>query len=126
MLLVGLMTGAMQLPPLPDWEVMATVPYRVAPAVTPLMSTFVADEVKAGRCRSAKAEAGHYRLTVDVALLITPDRTVRAAIPHAIDCPTVEQYGAGVATAFARDNVLPRAGQADQWYRTTIIFDWTE
>ena len=125
-LLLGLSEGPPQLPPLPEWAAIAPVPYRAPPVVTPMMVQFVADEVKAGRCATAKPDGGHYHVEVDVAVLLAPDLSVRAAVPHAIDCPTVEQYGAGLATSFARDNVLARAGRTDQWYRATIIFDWTE
>lgn len=113
------------LPPLPDWAVLGQLRYLRDPDVTPAMTQFVADEVAAGRCVRPRPADGHYILTLDVAVLITANGTVRATVPHAIDCPTVEQYGAGLVSAFARDNLVPRAADTEQWYRTTVTFSWT-
>ena len=76
------------------------------------------------RCAVPKPGDGHYVVRVDVAALVGSDGTVRRAVPHAISCPTVEQYAAGLVTGFARGNLQLRAGASDAWYRATIVFDW--
>ena len=107
-----------------DWSALGPLPYLTAPQMTPPLARFVADEIAAGRCSIPKPTDGHYVVKVDVATLVAPDGTVRRAVPHAIACPTVEQYSVGLVLKFARANLPPRAGAADQWYRATIVYDW--
>jgi hypothetical protein len=108
-----------------DWSGLAPLPYVTTPQMTPPLARFVADEIAAGRCTLPKPAGGHYVVKVDVATLVGPDGAVRRAVPHAIDCPTVEQYSVGLVLKFTRANLQPRAGTADVWYRATIVFDWT-
>lgn len=105
-----------------DWAALAPVPYTTAPQITPQLAAFVGGEVAAGRCAMPKPTDGHYVMKVDVATLIDADGVVRRTVPHAINCPTVEQYAAGLVTSFARGNMAVRGG--DMWYRATIVFDW--
>ena len=105
-----------------DWSVLAPLPYVSAPHQSPALATFVAGEIAAGRCPIARPADGRYVVTVEVATLVGADGNVRRTVPRAINCPTVEQYSAGLVLSFARAN-LPR-GVADQWYRATIVFDW--
>lgn len=125
--LLFLLQAAPQVPPqnaLPtDWSVLAPIPYVKAPDVTPALSGFVAAEIAAGRCPIARPADGHYVVKVDVATLVGADGVVRRTVPRAIQCPTVEQYGAGLVLSFARAN-LRIGGSGDQWYRATIVFDW--
>jgi hypothetical protein len=87
------------------------------------LSGFVAGEIAAGRCPISRPADGHYTVTLDVATFVDTAGIVRRTVPRAIQCPTVEQYGAGLVISFARANL--RAGSArDQWYRATIVFDW--
>ncbi len=126
-LALALMTITQALPPLPEPSAIDPLPYRVAPVITPVMARFVAGEILSGRCTIAPPADHHYVVRLDVAVLVAADGSVRAAVPHAIDCPTVEQYGAGLVTGFARGNLaVAQAAKADQWYRTTLSFDWTE
>lgn len=111
-------------PPLPDWSVLGPLRYRHEPEVTAPMTDFVADEITAGRCAAPPAHDGRYSLTLDVAVLLDADGGVRATVPHAINCPTIEQYGAGLVSAFARDNLAPRPLASAQWYRTSVTFNW--
>ncbi len=60
-------------------------------------------------------------LPVDVAVMVREPATVRTAIPRAIDCPTVEQFAAGLVTSFARNNLR---NPAEGWYRVTVTFNW--
>ena len=107
-----------------DWSTLPPLPYLTAPQMAPPLARFVADEIAAGRCSVPKPADGHYVVKVDVATLVAADGSVRRAVPHAIACPTVEQYSVGLVLTFARANLPPRAGAADQWYRATIVYDW--
>lgn len=108
----------------PDWSVLAVMPYEQPPLLAPSLSGFVASEIASGRCAVPRPADGHYVVRVDVAALVSADGTVRRTVPHAIDCPTVEQYAAGIVLGFARGNLAPRLGAPDAWYRATIVFDW--
>jgi hypothetical protein len=107
-----------------DWSTLAPLPYVTAPQMTPSLAQFVAGEIAAGRCSPPKPADGHYVLKVDVATLVGSDGAIRRTVPRAIDCPTVEQYSAGLVISFARANLPPHAGSTDQWYRATIVYDW--
>ena len=107
-----------------DWSALAPLPYLTAPQMTAPLARFVADEIAAGRCSLPKPADGHYVIKIDVATLVGADGSVRRAVPHAIACPTVEQYSVGLVLKFARANLPPRAGATDQWYRATIVYDW--
>lgn len=123
LLLQAASTPSPPLPPLPaDWADLAPTPYVAAPQMSASLNTFVANEIAAGRCAIPKPADGHYSVKVDVATLVDQDGTMRRAVPRAMGCPTVEQYGAGLATSFARANLRARPGAL--WYRTTLVFDW--
>lgn len=128
-MIAALLLQAADLPPsaapLPsDWSVLSAMPYAQAPTVDPSLSGFVASEIAAGRCAVSRPVDGHYVVRVDVAALVSADGTMRRAVPHAINCPTVEQYAAGIVLGFARGNLALRLGASDTWYRATIVFDW--
>ncbi|MGY2734945.1 hypothetical protein [Sphingomonas sp. UYP23] len=124
-MMLFLMLQAAELPAVPvDWTVLAPLPYVAAPQLTPQLTSFVAGEIAANRCPIARPTDGHYVVTVDVATLVGTDGVVRRTVPHAINCPTVEQYAAGLVAGFARSNLALRAGSGDHWYRATIVFDW--
>lgn len=124
-MIAALLLQAADAPAIPaDWSVLPQIPYVSAPQVTPALSGFVAGEIAAGRCAVPKPVDGHYVVRVDVASLVGGDGMVRRAVPHAISCPTVEQYAAGLVTGFARGNLVMRPGATDAWYRTTIVFEW--
>ncbi|MEO7169862.1 MAG: hypothetical protein V4610_09605 [Pseudomonadota bacterium] len=109
-----------------DWSTLAPLPYVTSPQMTAPLTRFVADEITAGRCTPPKPADGHYVVKVDVAALVAADGAIRRTVPRAIDCPTVEQYSAGLVVSFARGNLQPHAGAADLWYRVTIVYDWHE
>ncbi|MEZ0495217.1 hypothetical protein [Sphingomonas sp. IW22] len=108
------------------WDSLPPVPYRAAPAVQPEMSRFVAGEVAAGRCRRPDVTGARGVITIDVAMLVTPDFGPRLTIPRAINCPTVEQYAAGLVLSFTRNNLPERATLVPQWYRATLHFQWPD
>ncbi|HVI99027.1 MAG TPA: hypothetical protein VM657_08180 [Sphingomonas sp.] len=105
-----------------DWDTLPPLSYRNQPTLTPAMRRFVDGEVASGRCRPLRDAAGRYTLTVDVAVLVDGDGRILRTIPRAIDCVTVEQFGAGLALSFARENLLPRTRRDDRWFRATFVF----
>lgn len=105
-----------------DWAALPALPLRAPPLITPAMSDFAGREAHARRC----PVPGGNSLTVELAVLVDGD-SVRTVVPRAIDCATVEQYAAGLAAAFARSNLLPRAaGAGGQWYKTSLTFSWRQ
>ncbi len=109
-----------------DWQALPPLPYRRTPRPTPPMTSFVLAEMKRTGCPRPAAVAGRAELRVDVAVLIGGEGLVRATIPRAIDCPTVEQYAAGLVVSFARGNLVPRFVTDGGWYRASMVFDWAE
>ena len=107
-----------------DWSALAPMPYVSEPHMTPQLNAFVGGEVAAGRCVVPKPADGRYVVKVDVATLIDASGVIRKTVPHAISCPTVEQYAAGLVAGFARGNLMPRPSTGNTWYRATIVFDW--
>ncbi|MEI9928786.1 MAG: hypothetical protein WDN44_15270 [Sphingomonas sp.] len=105
-----------------DWAALPSLPYRAPPAVTDAMDAFVAREARARRCPLPPASGAAQTMTVELAVLIQGDGGVRAVVPRAINCATVEQYAAGLVAAFARSNLV---GASEQWYRTSLTFSWT-
>jgi hypothetical protein len=103
-----------------DWAALPALPWRAQPAITPAMSSFAGNEARARRCPVPQGNS----ITVELAVLVDGD-AVRTVVPRAIDCATVEQYAAGLAAGFARNNLLPRGASAGgQWYKTSLTFSW--
>ena len=107
-----------------DWAALPALQYRTQPRITASMHQFAAREVRARRCPLAVTPGPIQRLTVELAVLVNGAGEVRTVVPRAIQCATVEQYAAGLATGFARANLLPAGGGADQWYKTSLTFSW--
>ena len=103
-----------------QWDALAPLPYRAPPLVTPEMQAFVERQVLTNRCPLATPGS----VTVDVAVLVDDANGIRVTVPRAIRCPTVEQYASALVAGFARNNLLPRPGGGEQWYRTSITFTW--
>lgn len=104
-----------------DWAALPVLPWRTPPAVTQTMSDFAGREARARRCPLPRGSS----VTVELAVLVDAAGAVRTVVPRAIDCATVEQYAAGLAASFARNNMLPRSGGAgEQWYKTSLTFSW--
>ncbi|MBN2970970.1 hypothetical protein JW805_02915 [Roseomonas aeriglobus] len=101
-----------------DWSAVPPLPWRAPPQRVPELDAFVGRTVVAERCPVEGT-----RVAVEVAVLLRSDGLPRLVVPRAINCPTVEQFAAGLVSSLARSNVrLPASG----WYRTTITFDWTK
>lgn len=117
---------AADFPPRPEWSELMPLPLIEPPQITPQMDAFVGSQVSGGQCPIPRPADGRYVIRLDIAVLVSPAGALRAMVPHAINCPTIEQYGVGLVTTFARNNLMQRAATADQWYRATLTFDWTE
>lgn len=111
------------LPP-QDWSTLPTLLLRRSTDPTAALSAYVREEVLQGRCTAAVRDRMGWILTVEVAVLAGADGIVRRVVPRAIQCPTVEQYAAGLVWSGARDNIDALPGQGDRWYRTRLTFAW--
>ncbi|MGW8188827.1 hypothetical protein [Sphingomonas hankookensis] len=109
-----------------DWNALPPLPYRRTPHPTARMTAFVQSEMRRTGCPRPAPVGGRLQVQVDVAVLIGEDHVVRATIPRAINCPTVEQYAAGLVVSYARGNLVPRFVGAGNWYRAVLLFDWAE
>ncbi|MES3101269.1 hypothetical protein [Sphingomonas faeni] len=110
------------LPP-QDWSTLPVLRIRRQATTLANTSAYVHGEVMAGRCAKAVRTVQGWSLTLDLAVLMTPDGRIRRITPRAIDCPTVEQYAAGVILG-ARDAIDVVDTAADTWYRTSLTFAW--
>ncbi|AJP72583.1 hypothetical protein [Sphingomonas hengshuiensis] len=106
-----------------DWNGLAPLPYRAPPIVTAEMHQFVQRETIARKCPLPEGATG---VSVDVAVLVDENGGIRVTVPRSVQCPTAEQYAAALVAGFARNNLLPRMGAGEQWYRTTITFAWAK
>lgn len=112
-----------------DWSGLPELRVRSAPSEgtnVPAsdISAFVRTEVTSGRCAAATRLSEKWALKVDLVVLATPKGQVRRISPRAIDCPTVEQYAAGLLLGTARGKVDARGADSDTWYKTSITFAW--
>lgn len=107
-----------------DWSRLPVLPIRRSATIQANTSMYVHGEVMAGRCTKAVRTAQGWTLTLDLAVLATPQGRFRRVTPRAIDCPTVEQYAAGVLVGTARDSIDVDDTQVDTWYRTSMTFSW--
>ncbi|KQM63771.1 hypothetical protein ASE75_11805 [Sphingomonas sp. Leaf17] len=113
------------LPPA-DWSMLSDLHFRRRPPAAPEMSQFVKAEVAAGRCAASRQSDGQLILRIDLAVRSSPGGQVRRIVPRAIDCPTVEQFAAGLVSRMARDNIDTGGAIGEQWYRVGMTFAWTE
>lgn len=105
------------LPALPDdWSQLPVLRLRGARPAANAVSTYVRDEVQAGRC------SANSPLQIDVAVLVAASGRLRKVRPDAIGCPTVEQYASGLVMHMAQGNI-PRATR-ERWYRLSLTFAW--
>ncbi|MCP3731913.1 hypothetical protein M9978_15920 [Sphingomonas sp. MG17] len=108
-----------------DWASLPDLPYRQPPQVTAPMNTYVRAQTRARRCKVQRRVTDKQpALRIEVAVLVHPEDGVRTSVPRAAGCPMVEQYAAGLVTAFARNNLAARTAAAEQWYRATVTFVW--
>lgn len=108
-----------------DWTSLPDLPYRLPPVITPQMNTYVKAQTRLRDCPVMRRVADKMpALRIEVAVLVHPEDGVRTSVPRAAGCPFVEQYAAGLVTAFARNNLAARTAAAEQWYRATVTFVW--
>ena len=107
-----------------DWARLPDLPYRQPPQMTAPMHAYVKGQVRARKCRARRLVDGRPAVRIEIAVLVSPEDGVRTSVPRAIGCPTVEQYAAGLVSSFARNNLAPRAGTTERWYRATVTFAW--
>lgn len=108
-----------------DWASLPDLPYRQPPQMTPQMHAYVKAQARARRCKVQRRVADKLpAMRVEVAVLVHPEDGVRTSVPRAAGCSVVEQYAAGLVTAFARNNLAARTAAAEQWYRATVTFVW--
>lgn len=108
-----------------DWDSLPDLPFRNAPQVTPAMHAYVKAQTRAYRCKVQRRVADKQpAIRIQVAVLVHPEDGVRTSVPRAAGCPVVEQYAAGLVTAFSRNNLTARTAAAEQWYRATVTFVW--
>ncbi|SFO20852.1 hypothetical protein [Sphingomonas sp. OK281] len=118
----GAASTSVPLPP-QDWSTLPVLRIRQRSTTLANTSAYVHAEVVAGRCTKASRTAQGWTLSVDLAVLMTSEGRVRRITPRAIDCPTVEQYAAGVILG-ARDAIDVIDTDTDTWYRTSLTFAW--
>lgn len=116
---------AVPLAPPADWTQLPTLRWKTPPSNVEGASRFVRAEVAAGRCAAAQRAGASMTLHVDVAVLATAAGRVRAVMPLAINCPTVEQYTVGLVQRMALDNVDTSGQAADTWYHTGMTYSWS-
>ncbi|MES2096916.1 MAG: hypothetical protein V4459_09155 [Pseudomonadota bacterium] len=122
-LLLLLQAAALAAPPA-DWSALPPLRLTSAPDYPAIMTKFVRDEVAAGRCTAASVD-GKPGLKIDLVVLIAGGTgEVTRIVPKAINCPTVEQFAAGVVQKAARGNIAGTAPAADSWYRTGMTLTW--
>lgn len=108
-----------------DWRSLPDLPFRQSPQITPSMNGYVQAQTRTYKCHVQRRVADKRpAIRIEVAVLVHPEDGVRTSVPRAAGCPVVEQYAAGLVTAFARNNLAARTAAAEQWYRTTLTFVW--
>jgi hypothetical protein len=124
MLLTMLQAAALATAP-GDWTALPPLRLTEQPDYTLIMTKFVRDEIAAGRCAAPAPVDGHVSIKLDLIVLVASSsgEAVRV-VPRAINCPTVEQFAAGVVQKATRGNIAGAAPASDSWYRTNITLTW--
>ncbi|THD35488.1 MAG: hypothetical protein E7773_13505 [Sphingomonas sp.] len=119
-LFLALQAAAPTPAPPADWSALPPLRLTTTPDYAALMTPFVHGEVAGGRCPTG----GKSAVTIDLALLVSKTGDVLRIVPRAINCPTVEQFAAGVVQKAARGNLAGAAPASDSWYRTGMTLNW--
>jgi hypothetical protein len=108
-----------------DWSKLPDLRLMTTPDYAAIMSKFVRDEVAAGRCVAPLPIAGKTSIKVDMVVLVSAANGEAVKIvPRAINCPTVEQFAAGVVQKATRGNIAGPPPAADSWYHTGVTLTW--
>lgn len=121
--ILALQAAASGAAPPADWSSLPPLRLSATPDYAALMTPFIRDEVAAGRC-AAPAVAGKVSIKLDMAVLVSPGGDTLRIVPHAINCPTVEQFAAGVVQKAVRGNWAGAPPASDSWYRTGMTISW--
>jgi hypothetical protein len=119
-LFLAFQAAALSAAPPADWSALPPLRLTTTPDYAALMTSFVRGEVAGGRC----ATGGRSAITIDLAVLVSKSGDVLRIVPRAINCPTVEQFAAGVVQKAARDNLAGATPASDSWYRTGMTLNW--
>jgi len=109
-----------------DWSALPALPWKLPPRHASGTNDYVRGEVAAGRCAAGQRSARTSALHIELAVLATPQGRVRAVVPRAINCPTVEQYTVGLIQRMALDNIETAGRTGDTWYRAAMTYSWSE
>jgi hypothetical protein len=123
-LFLALQAAALLPAPPTDWSALPPLRLSTTPDYAALMTQFVRNEVAAGRCAAPPAVAGKVSIKVDMVVLISRSGETLRIVPKAINCPTVEQFAAGVVQKAARGNIAGAPPTTDSWYRTGMTLSW--
>jgi hypothetical protein len=123
-LFLALQAAASVAAPPADWSALPQLRLSATPDYAVLMTQFVHDEVAANRCAAPPAVAGKVSIKVDMVVLVSPSGEALRIVPRAINCPTVEQFAAGVVQKATRGNIAGAPPATDSWYRTGIVISW--
>jgi hypothetical protein len=108
-----------------DWSVLPPLRLTTPPDYPAIMTKFVHDEVVAGRCVAPAPVDGKTSIKVDMIVLVSSaNGEATRIVPRAINCPTVEQFAAGVVQKAARGNIAGPPPSADSWYRVGMTLTW--
>lgn len=108
-----------------DWSQLPALRWKLPPRNAAATSRYVRDEVAAGRCGAAQRSDHTAALKIDLAVLADANGRVRAVVPRAVNCPTVEQYTVGLIQRMALDNVDTTGQTAETWYRAAMTYSWS-
>jgi hypothetical protein len=123
-LFLALQAAALLPAPPTDWSALPPLRLSTTPDYAALMTQFVRNEVAAGRCAAPPAVAGKVSVKIDMVVLISRSGETLRIVPKAINCPTVEQFAAGVVQKAARGNIAGAPPTTDSWYRTGMTLSW--
>ena len=108
-----------------DWSKLPDLRLTTTPDYAAIMTKFVHDEVAAGRCAAPAPVDGKTSIKVDMVVLVSAANGEAVKIvPRAINCPTVEQFAAGVVQKAVRGNIAGAPPITDSWYHTGVTLTW--
>lgn len=123
-LFLALQAAALTPAPPSDWAALPPLRLSTTPDYAALMTGFVHDEVAAGRCAASASTDGKVSVKVDMVVLVSPGGDAIRIVPKAINCPTVEQFAAGVVQKAVRGNLAGAPPASDSWYHAWMTISW--
>ena len=107
-----------------DWEIMAPLKFRAGPFDGSSARAHLNDIIAKKRCDLKGAKVDDYNnLTVNYALLLTPDGHINEVVVEPKDCRPLEALVAAMAiTPDAVRRIIAPGGTKAAWYRSRITF----